>query len=99
MKGSIAFIDGWWYIVINETADSLYCVCDNANNRYIYAKEDADVILTPLEAMRINGWDSYPEHNRELIENCVRVRSIPVEVMAEVMAGCQDDRFSDYEVE
>ena len=91
IKGSILFIDGWWFVVVKQKGESLYCICDNANNRYFMEAEDAKLILSPREAMRLESWGS---GTNEAIE-ARNKREIPVEVIAEVLSGCHDDRFND----
>lgn len=91
-KGSIAWIDGWWFVVVAAKGDTIYSICDNANNRYVNTLDEAKYIAAPYEAMRAANWR---EGEDELLD-LVRGRSVPSDVIAEVLSGCHDDRFDDY---
>lgn len=91
-KGSIALVDGWWFVIVAIQGEDIYCICDNANNRYSHKISEAKYIASPYEAMRASGWGEGKDEFLELI----RERSIPVDIIAEVLAGCQDDRFDDW---
>jgi hypothetical protein len=97
-KGMLVSADNWWYIVVdivynyNDQRVSFLCICDNANNRYTFDEKDiiAHLTLTELH-MAANGY--WP--NRDF-PNGLKTRDIPLSVVAEVLCGREDDRFSDY---
>lgn len=88
-KGSIMLVSGIWYIAVKDTGKYINCICDHANNTHGWEKDDIDYLATPYEAMRMHGWRDGEEKLGELF----RERSCPVETIAEVLAGCHDDRF------
>lgn len=96
-KGSIIFVDNWWFVVVEQDENDLYCICDNANNIYSFKLEEPKFVATAKQAMTMRGWgyaihDADEEFNDKLIELNSK-RSIPAEVIAEVLAGCHDNRF------
>ena len=102
-KGSLVHVDGWWFVVVCQHGDRLCCICDNATNVYSWKIEDCKEILTPYEAMRLHGWgDIFRENDEDCgdrLNDLKRERSIPTDVIAEVLAGCHDDRFNHTDAE
>ena len=89
-KGSVVQHHGWWFVVVEQHGNILYCICDNANNIYSHQIEECPFILNPYEAMRAHGWGD----GEEKLMDAIREREIPAEVIAEVLSGCHDKRFS-----
>lgn len=87
-KGSIIFVSGIWYVVLDNTEKYISCICDHANNIHGWEIDHVTYIATPYEAMRAKNWDQGEEELLEL--NCER--EIPSDVIAEVLSGCHDDR-------
>lgn len=85
---------GRWYVVVRMRKDGseAYCICDNANNRYNHSVKDIKYAASPYEAMRLVGWGIGDEKLKDLVDD----RAIPVDIIAEVLAGCHDDRFDDW---
>lgn len=102
-KGTVIGTD-WYFVVVEAVVqgDQLYlhCICDNANNVYSFEirdllDDDECLILSPLKAIEIEGWGAeytLSDGDREIYTRIGR--SIPVDVIAEVLAGKHDDRFS-----
>jgi hypothetical protein len=67
-------------------------MCDNANNRYSHEIDLCRYIVSAYDAIRAANWGTATDELREIMSK----RSIPVEVIAEVLAGCQDHNFSDW---
>jgi len=88
-KGSIIYEFGWWFVVVNQRGETIGCICDHANNVHFINVSDIKYKATPKEAMRAHGWNAGDEKLLELS----RERDIPVEVIAEVLSGCHDERF------
>lgn len=88
-KGSIIHIDGMWFVIVEQRGEDLCCICDHANNIYSHRIKDCKYIASPYEAMRAHNWGDGPDALLELRME----RSIPAEVIAEVLAGCHNDRF------
>ena len=98
-KGSVTWVNGWWYVVVEQKGEDLHSICDNANNIYSNKLSECELIATPYEAMTMHGWDYCPsrEDDENFSEKALelhRKREIPADVIAEVLAGCHDDRFS-----
>lgn len=88
-KGSIAMVDNIWYVVVSEKDGHLYCICDHANNIHSWHLSDCRAVYSAHDAMWANSWSPKDDRLRQLMSE----RSIPVCVIAEVLAGCHDDRF------
>jgi hypothetical protein len=101
-KGTILGHHGLFYVVVSTViADKkLYvnCICDNANN--IYAFEISDLlagktlILSPSTAVNVctGSVSELTESDEKLFEE-FHGRSVPLDVMAEVLSGHHDKRF------
>lgn len=105
-KGSIIFFESRFYVVVSyeKYKEVLYinCICDNANNQYSWTLKsivcDPDhLIINAFFAMQLHMFRSgyfLDEHDASLLESGKALdRGIPVEVIAEVLAGCHDSRF------
>lgn len=94
-KGMLLGEGGWWYVLVEAIWQDgklhLHCICDNANNIYSHEPEHIDTFLSPQEIGNANwGWpDDFGEEHNEY-----RTRSIPYDVVAEVLLGRHDDRFT-----
>lgn len=98
-KGMLLGHDAWWYVLVKAVFENgkthLYCICDNANNIYSFTPDVVDTFLTPNEVGNAN-W-SWPEDFNDEEDDKVatyRARSIPYDVVAEVLIGRHDDRFN-----
>lgn len=92
-KGSIVLVNGWWFVVVMQNGDQLFCICDNANNIYSHDIDEPNKVLSSNEAMRLHGWGNLPDED-ESVYDIIKERPIPVDVIAEVLSGCHDDRFN-----
>lgn len=94
-KGTIVLCCGIWYVVVKVKKSLLgkiegfSCICDHANNIHYNSLEQCEYIATAYEAMRAYGWEQGEEELLELKGE----RNIPIDVIAEVLAGCHDDRW------
>lgn len=96
MKGSVIQVDNIFYVVVEEVGNSLHCLCDNANNRYFWDKKDVLITLTPKQAMEYYVYGQVFDEC-ELSDKLHEFgREIPADVIAQVLSGLQDERFSDY---
>jgi hypothetical protein len=89
-KGSVLFVRGWWYVFVKRINDYYCCICDNANNIYSFPEDQIEFSATAHDAIKAQNWgfcddDSLMDHIRE--------RTVPIDVIAEVLAGCHDNRF------
>lgn len=99
-KGSTIFYQAWWYVVVSVAMVDgkilFECICDNANNTYSWSPDKDMLILSPEQAMYLHSYRQEPlwfdEHSAA--EDAKR-REIPVDVIAEVLAGLHDHRFKD----
>lgn len=101
-KGSIIWVDGIWYVVVEQKGDDYHCICDHANNIHSYTLDDIDQHYTPYTAMTRHGWGhdyNLSDLENSVFEQLVVRRDIPVETIAEVLAGCHDDRFTHWSKE
>ena len=104
-KGSVIGYD-WYYVVVDMQIHDgelyLGCICDNANNQYSFSiKEILEtkephgwLVLSPLKAVEVASWDdigSLDEDDQRIYNRLDR--SIPLDIMAEVLAGKHDHRF------
>ena len=88
-KGSIVMIHGIWYVVVTQTVTGhILCICDN-NNTCSFSHDEPEYVVTAKEAMFAHTWGIKDGKLTDLME----ARAIPVEVIAEVLAGCHDERF------
>lgn len=92
-KGMLVSNGLWWFVVIEvycrKDTNKTYigCVCDNANNIYSFEPQEIEYYL-PLKAIARWGYgkpNNIPENLRD--------REIPFDVISEVLAGGEDDRF------
>jgi hypothetical protein len=94
-RGMLISTDNWWYVVVDvvfvKGKTWLYCICDNANNRYAWEAAEVMAYITKDE---LKNW-SYMGREKELPEDLEK-RAIPYDVITEVLLGKHDDRFSDY---
>jgi hypothetical protein len=88
-KGSLIFELGVWYVVVVTDSKNAYCICDHANNIYSTPLKTVEFTCTAREAMYSHGWGISDHVLQEYIDK----RPIPVDVIAEVLSGCHDDRF------
>lgn len=98
IKGTIIWpkYESWWYIVVEQVGNDLHCICDNANNIYSFTIDDIVHYYTPYQAMKRANWgNAYleTEEENDILNELVDKRDIPVDVIAEVLAGCHNDRF------
>ena len=87
-------MNGWWYVVVAVKDGQVYCICDNANNRYVWDLSHFSYFATPYQAVRAARWG----HGEDELMILKRERDIPIGVIAEVLSGCHDDhdgRFND----
>lgn len=96
-KGSVVFIHGIWYVVVNimvqdDFSIKLNCICDHANNRYSCRLEDTALILSAKKAIHISSYGT----SDDKINDIVYERAIPIDVIAEVLTNAHDDRFYDW---
>lgn len=103
-KGSVIGHD-WYYVVVSTHIQDgkmyLYCLCDNANNIYSFTIDEILtestphkwLVLSPRKAMNIHsyGLSGLTEEDEELYRKINR--TIPADVIAEVLCGQEDDRF------
>ncbi len=104
-KGSVIGYDLFFVVVeaIIENNDLfISCICDNANNIYSFKidnilKTDQPhkwIVLSPKKAVEVESWGglmSLDEEDQVIFEKISR--PIPLDVIAEVLAGKHDDRF------
>lgn len=88
-KGSIVYSQGVWYTVVVVDEYSVGCLCDNANNIYGIGFEWIECAATAYQAMRA---EVYGDGDPKLLE-IMSKRPIPVDVIASVLSGLEDDRF------
>lgn len=90
----VAQLDPIWYVVVdifyNEHSKSinLGCICDHANNRFIFGMDDISHYLSRKEIIS----SYWPKR----IPNELVARKKPWDVIAEILLGREDERFSDY---
>ena len=95
-KGGIIFESAWWYVIVNVKLSHdgrvlIDCICDNANNIYCIEIKNIDFIATASEAMYAVNFSGCGD---EKIRTLHHKRPIPVDVIAEVLSGIHDKRFS-----
>jgi hypothetical protein len=97
-KGMIISPGDWWFVVVEAYYDlkekELYlcCICDNANNREIYAASQVMHYMTKNE-LGLYLADYTP--NRHGLRNFIKERKVPHDVIMEVLLGNHDNRFDD----
>lgn len=98
-KGMIVSADTCWYVVVEVVFDAmskktlLHCICDNANNTYTWTPESIHSYMS-LEEIRNLG---YVRPEREF-PSYLKERTIPYDVITEVLLGREDNRFDHYEI-
>lgn len=100
-KGMLVSPGDWWFVVVSVVYTngkvSLCCLCDNANNRYSFLPEEIKNYLSIKEISRLGrGW---PEREIKSRSQSLADRSVPYDVITEVLTGGEDDRFSDWEID
>lgn len=95
-KGSCIFYQDLWYVLVEAITDGtqvwLHCICDNANNIYSWVPDKDMIFLTPKESLQLSNYRWLPDRYDDAEH--LHQREIPVEVIAEVLSGLHDDRFS-----
>lgn len=97
-KGMLLGVSGWWFVLVEAVYYDgmlrLHCICDNANNIYSHAPDEVDTFLTLTEVGNVNwGWpDELDLYEGKYTQ--YRRREIPYDVVAEVLTGRHDDRFT-----
>ncbi len=84
-KGNCILAGAIWYIVVDAYYEdgNVYfnCICDHANNTHTWSIKDIEEVFDTKDI----GYKQ-PKYDRE----------VPYMVIAEVLAGQHDDKFSDY---
>lgn len=93
----LILVDSCWFVVVNIRVRSvkevvLECICDYADNRYIWGLDEIASYLNLKEIRDLNyRWpDRFPSGG-------YNSREIPYDVITEVLLGKEDDRFEDYD--
>lgn len=96
----------WFYVVVDTVIVNgelwLHCICDNANNIYSFSISEVLnttdprkwLVIDPYTAIHKQGWDYQLIDDDEEIFKAMD-REIPVDVIAEVLTGQHDDRWSE----
>jgi len=90
-KGGIALVSGIWYIIVNihcnknNKEGSFDCICDHANNIHHWKFDDVEYFASLKEINNYNYGLASDKFNK-----LVRNRSIPYQVIAEVLSGNWD---------
>ncbi len=94
-KGDCVLIGNWWYVVVKDLENKFSCVCDNANNSYVWDKDEIEFHLSARDAVHAHAYGltfHLPKDISESLEERIINREIPVDVIAEALVGLHDDR-------
>lgn len=87
-KGTCLLVGNEWYVAVHEIDGGYACICDHANNTFLWKKEDARIIASAKDLILADGW----RNNDDLMKH-LEERPCPYRVIAEVLSGVHDDRF------
>lgn len=99
-KGMIVSADICWYVVVEAIFNKdtnvlgLHCICDHANNIHYLEAKEIHSYLTLTEIGNF-GWSKPTRGLPEVLWD----RTIPNDVIVEVLSGKHDDRFKHWGLE